>query len=66
MAKLRRIDVAALLHLREDSTGNLYWRGRRLTASDYGLVFVVAALVGVTCDLIKTAIDIGSAAGWWQ
>lgn len=65
MAKLRKIGVAALLHLREDSAGNLYWRGRRLTASDYGLIFVVAALIGVTCDVVKAAIDIGTAAGWW-
>jgi hypothetical protein len=28
-------------------------------------LFLALAVIGAVCDLIKTGIDIGSAAGWW-
>ena len=37
-AYLAFVDRTDLLNLQEDSAGNLYWRGRRLTAADYGKV----------------------------
>jgi hypothetical protein len=63
--KLRTIGVGDLLHLQEDSARHLYWRGRRLTAADLGYLFLALTVIGAVCDLIKTGIDIGSAAGWW-
>jgi hypothetical protein len=48
-----------------DSAGNLYWRGRRITAADYAKVSLVALLVGIVFNLVRTVLDIGSAADWW-
>jgi hypothetical protein len=63
--KLRKIDAAELLQLQEDSAGNLYWRGRRLTTADYGKLGLIALLVGMASNLVRTAVDIGRVSGWW-
>lgn len=63
--KLRRIDTAELLNLQVDGAGNLYWRGRQLTAVDGTKLAVVVMLIGLACDLIKTGLDLGRTAGWW-
>jgi hypothetical protein len=63
--KLRKIDAAELLNLQEDGAGNLYWRGRRITAGDYAKLSVAALLVGVVSNLTKMILDIGRSAGWW-
>jgi hypothetical protein len=63
--KLRKIDAAELLNLQEDGAGNLYWRGRRLTAADYGKLGLVALLVGMVSNLVRTAVDLGRWVGWW-
>ena len=63
--KLRKIDAAELLNPQEDGAGNLYWRGRRLTAADYGKLGLVALLVGMVSNLVRTAVDLGRWVGWW-
>ena len=63
--KLRKIDAAELLQLQEDGAGNLYWRGRRLTAADYAKVSLAALLIGILSKLVRMAVDIGRMAGWW-
>jgi hypothetical protein len=63
--KLRKIDVAELLNLQVDGAGNLYWRGRRLTAADYGKLGLAALLVGMASNVVRTVVDIGRVAGWW-
>jgi hypothetical protein len=63
--KLRKINAAELLNLQEDGAGSLYWRGRRLTAADYGKLGLVALLIGMLSNLVGTAVDIGRIAGWW-
>lgn len=67
MANLRRkkIGAAGLLNLQEDAAGNLYWRGRRITAADYGGLALAAVLIGALCDLVRTVLDLGRNAGWW-
>jgi hypothetical protein len=64
--RLRRIDASGLLQLQEDGAGNLYWRGRRITAADFGKVALAVMLIGAACDLIRTALDAGRVAGWWE
>lgn len=67
MAKwhLRKIDTAGLLNLEEDGAGNLYWRGRRLTAADYAKLGLAVMLIGAVCDLMRTGLDLGRTVGWW-
>lgn len=64
--QLRKIDAAELLNLAEDDAGNLYWRGRRLTAADYGKVGLAVLLIGAVCNLVRTGLDLGRTAGWWS
>jgi hypothetical protein len=63
--KLRKIDAVELLSLQEDGAGNLYWRGRRITATDYAKLSVAALLVGMVSNLTRMILDIGRAANWW-
>ena len=35
------------------------------SAAEFVYLFLALAVIGAVCDLIKTGIDIGSAAGWW-
>jgi hypothetical protein len=67
MAKWMRkqINAAELLNLQEDAAGNLYWRGRRITAADYAKLSVAALLVGIVSNLTRMVLDIGHSAGWW-
>jgi hypothetical protein len=63
--KLRKVGPAELLQLQEDGAGNLYWRGRRITAADYAKLSVAALLVGIVSNLTRVVLDIGRAANWW-
>jgi hypothetical protein len=63
--KLRKLDAADLLQLHTDGAGNLYWRGRRLTAADYGKVALAVMLIGAACNLLRAGLDLGRTAGWW-
>ena len=63
--KLQKIDAADLLNLQEDGAGNLYWRGRRITAADFARLSVAASLIGVVSNLTRMVLDIGRSAGWW-
>jgi len=59
--------LASLLHLQEDQAGNLYWRGRKVTAlREFGKLMLVVAVIGGVCEVIRTALDLGRTAGWWQ
>lgn len=64
--RLRKINPRDLAHLQEDGAGNLYWRGQRLTAADYGKLALAVVLIGAVCDLMQTGLDLGRTAGWWQ
>jgi hypothetical protein len=64
--KLRRIDAATLLNLQEGGAGNLYWRGRPLTAAENGKVGLAVMLIGAACNLIRACLDLGRTAGWWH
>jgi hypothetical protein len=48
-----------------DDASNLYWRGRRITAADYGKLGLAALLVGMMSNLVRTVVDIGRLAEWW-
>jgi hypothetical protein len=63
--KLRRIGAAELLQLQEDGAGNLYWRGRRLIAADYGKLALMTMLIGAVCNLVRMGLDLGRTVGWW-
>lgn len=63
--KLRKIDAAELLQLQEDGVGNLYWRGRRLTAADYGKLALAIMLIGATRDIVAIGVDLWRTVGWW-
>lgn len=39
--------------------------GRRHPAHDFGVLLMLAAVVGAVSQLIGTGIEIGRAAGWW-
>ncbi len=63
--KLKKVDAASLLHLQEDGAGNLYWRGRRITAADCAKLSLAAMAVGILANLTRTVLDLGRTAGWW-
>jgi hypothetical protein len=63
--QLRKIDAADLLHLQVDDAGNLYWRGRRVTAAECANIGLVALLVGMLSNLVRMGVDIGRVARWW-
>jgi hypothetical protein len=62
--KLRKVSAAELLNLQVDDAGNLYWRGRRLTAGDYARISLVALLISMFSNVVRMAVDIGRLAGW--
>lgn len=62
---LRSVDAASLLHLQEDGAGNLYWRGRRITAADYARLGLAAMLISMSANLVRMAVDFGRLTGWW-
>jgi hypothetical protein len=37
----------------------------RHVAHDFGVVLMLAAIVGAISQLVRTGIEIGRAAGWW-
>jgi hypothetical protein len=63
--KLRKIDAAGLLQLQEDGAGNLYWRGRRITAADCAKLGLAAMLISMSANLVRMTVDIGRLTGWW-
>ena len=39
--------------------------GREYAVHDFGVVLMLAAVVGAISQLVGTSIEIGRAAGWW-
>jgi hypothetical protein len=62
--RLRRMSFVSLVRFPPLSGGCP--GGRRRKSRDFAMVLMVAAVVGVLCQLAEAIVDVGRSAGWWQ
>lgn len=64
--RLRRLSFVSLLRFTPSHRDSAGGDRRRHKGRDFALMLMLAAVAGVVCQAIGTAIELGRSAGWWQ
>lgn len=59
--RVQRASFVGLMRLRQSARAC----ARRNRSRDFAIVLMVAAVVGVLCQMFEAVIDLGRSAGWW-